>query len=409
MPRVAAGTGERVQVTLNTLQSLALAAAILLLGRFLNRTFAILSHYNIPQPISGGLAFAAIAAVLHYAADFYIGISGTLRGPLLLAFFTTVGLAADFGRLRAGGPKLVVFLAVVVPYVMLQNVAGTALAIALDQHPLVGLLGGSVTMVGGHGTGAAYAQIFTETHNLVGASEMALAAATLGLVAGGVFGGPVAQFLLRRGGAVATAGPAHTAAGPATPAPVETESAIVTVALIVFCLMAGTYLAALAADWPLKLPDFLWCLFAGVLVRNLIAPAVRVTVDDGSVELFGGIALALFLAMTMSTLRLWELATLAGPLMLILAAQAALAALYAIVVVYRVMGRDYEAVAMTAGFYGFTMGATATAIANMQAIAGRYGPAPVAFLIVPLTGAFFIDLINALVLTGSLALPVFGE
>ncbi|MGE0725056.1 MAG: sodium/glutamate symporter [Alphaproteobacteria bacterium] len=396
-------------MTLNTLQSLALAAAILLLGRFLNRHVAVLARYNIPQPISGGLAFAVIATVLHYVAGIDIGVSGAMRGPLLLAFFATVGLGADFGRLRAGGPKLALFLLVVVPFLIVQNATGTTLAILLDQHPLVGLIGGSVTMVGGHGTGAAYATILTETHNLVGASEMALAAATLGLVAGGVVAGPVAQFLMRRGRGGRTDGDLQAAARPAGPPPIGTDSAIVTLALIIFCLMVGTYLAVLAADWPLKLPDFIWCLFAGVLVRNVVAPVARKQVDDAAVDLLGGIALAMFLALTMSTLRLWELAALAGPLLVILVAQTAMTALYAIFVVYRMMGRDYEAVVMTAGFYGFAMGATATAIANMQAISNRYGPAPIAFLVVPLTGAFFIDLVNALVLTGALALPVFGE
>lgn len=401
-----AGTDARM--SLDALQSLALAAAILLAGRALNRRIGVLAHYNIPQPITGGLAFALLATVLHATTGFSLDISGVLRGPLLLAFFATVGLAADLGRLRAGGPKLVVFLAVVGPYLALQNVFGTALALALDQHPLMGLLGGSVTLVGGHGTGAAYARIFAETHRLTGASEVAMAAATVGLVAGGVLAGPVAQYLLRRTGTREPMGAGETAAGPATPAPVTTDAAVVTVALISFCIVAGSAAAAATAAWPIKLPDFVWCLFCGVLVRNLVAPAVRLPVDDGAVDLLGGIALALFLAMAMSAVRLWELAELAGPLMLILAAQAMLAAAYAALVVWRVMGRDYEAVVISAGFYGFALGATATAIANMQAIAGRHGPAPIAFLVVPLTGAFFIDLMNAIVLSGALSLPIFA-
>lgn len=395
-------------MTLDALQSLALAAGILLLGRALNRRIGVLARYNIPQPITGGLAFALLAFALHAGAGFDIGVDGTLRGPLLLAFFATVGLAADLGRLRAGGPKLVLFLAVVGPYLALQNLTGTALALALDQHPLMGLLGGSITLVGGHGTGAAYARIFTETHQLSGASEIAMAAATVGLVMGGVVAGPVAQVLLRRVGARPAVGAGETAAGAAVPAPVSTDAAVVTFALISFCLVAGSMLAEATAGWPLKLPDFVWCLFVGVLVRNAIAPAVRLPLDDGALDLLGGLALALFLAMAMSTVRLWELAQLAGPLLVILAAQAAVAAAYAMLVVFRVMGRDYEAAVISAGFYGFSLGATATAIANMQAVVGRYGPAPVAFLIVPLTGAFFIDLMNAIVLTGALSLPIFA-
>jgi ESS family glutamate:Na+ symporter len=393
-------------MTLDSTGTLALAAAILLAGRFLNAGIGPLARYNIPQPISGGLAFALLAAALYGWSGLVVETSGALRAPLLLAFFASVGLSADLGRLRRGGPKLALFLLCVVPFLMAQNALGTGLAILLDQHPLIGLVGGSVTLVGGHGTGAAYARIFEDTHSLAGVMGLAMASATIGLVLGGVVGGPVAQFLLRGRAPVAT-GPAQQADD--APEPATTEGAIVTTCLVLFCLLLGGVLASLTAALPVALPDFLWCLFAGVLVRNLVAPAIRLPVSDASVDLVGSIALALFLAMTMATIRLWELAALAGPLMAIVAAQAAFAVLYGVVVVYRAMGRDYEAAVATAGFLGFSMGATATAIANMQAVANRYGPAPVAFLVVPLTGAFFIDLANALVLTGALTLPVYGE
>lgn len=393
-------------MTLDSTGTLALAAAILLAGRFLNAGIAPLARYNIPQPISGGLAFALLAAGLHAWWGITVDTSASLRPPLLLAFFASVGLSADLGRLRKGGPKLVLFLCCVVPFLMLQNVVGTGMALLLDQHPLIGLIGGSVTLVGGHGTGAAYARIFEETHSLAGVMGLAMAAATIGLVLGGVVGGPVAQFLLR-GHAPVAKGPAEAAKDAAEPA--TTEGAIVTTCLVLFCLLLGGWIASLTQGLPVALPDFLWCLFAGVIVRNAIAPAIRLPVSDASVDLVGSTALALFLAMTMATIRLWELAALAGPLMAIVAAQAGFAVVYAILIVYRAMGRDYEAAVATAGFLGFSMGATATAIANMQAVSNRYGPAPVAFLVVPLTGAFFIDLANALVLTGALTLPVYGE
>ena len=401
-------------MTLDSIQTLALAAAILMLGRLLNRAIPLLARYNIPEPITGGLAWAGCTAALFLASGTEIAVSGVLRGPLLLAFFTTIGLGADLRRLRQGGPALAVFLLCVVPFLAVQNAAGVGLAMALDQHPLVGLLGGSVTMVGGHGTGAAYAQIFSDTHNLVGAPGMALAAATCGLILGGVVGGPVAQFLLRghrppAGGAADTATAPVRAEATAAPEAVTGESTLVTLALIAFCLLAGGALAEAARSAPVALPDFLWCLFAGIAVRNAIAPVLKIRISDPSVDVLGSLSLALFLAMTMATLKLWELATLAAPLMIILAVQVGVAVLYATLVVYRAMGRNYEAAVMTAGFLGFSMGATATAIANMQAVSGRYGPAPKAFLVVPLTGAFFIDIANALVLTGALALPVFGE
>ena len=284
---------------------------------------------------------------------------------------------------------------------------GVGFALLLDQHPLIGLLAGSVTLDGGHGTGAAYARIFEETHSLAGVMGLAMASATMGLVLGGVVGGPVAQFLLRGHSATPQQQSGKENAEKTDPA--TTEGVMIATCLVVFCLLLGGWVASLTQALPVALPDFLWCLFAGVLVRNLIAPLVRLPISDSSVDLVGSTALALFLAMTMATIRLWELAALAGPLMMIVAAQAAFATLYGIMVVYRVMGRDYEAAVATAGFMGFSLGATATAIANMQAVANRYGPAPVAFLVVPLTGAFFIDLANALVLTSGLSLWIFGE
>ncbi|MCA3280894.1 MAG: sodium/glutamate symporter [Roseomonas sp.] len=387
--------------------TLALAAAILLAGRFLNRTIAPLTRFNIPQPISGGLAFALLAGALYFWQGLVLETSGTLRPPLLLAFFATVGLSADLTRLKKGGPKLILFLGCVIPFLALQNAVGVGFALLLDQHPLIGLLAGSVTLVGGHGTGAAYARIFEETHSLAGVMGLAMASATIGLVLGGVVGGPVAQFLLR--GRSATP---QGQAGPESKEKVEpatTEGVIIATCLVAFCLLLGGWIASLTQALPVALPDFLWCLFAGVLVRNLVAPLARLPISDSSVDLVGSTALALFLAMTMATIRLWELAALAGPLMMIVAVQTVFAALYGIMIVYRVMGRDYEAAVATAGFMGFSLGATATAIANMQAVANRYGPAPVAFLVVPLTGAFFIDLANALVLTSGLSLWIFGE
>ena len=184
-------------MTLDSTGTLALAAAILLAGRFLNAGIAPLARYNIPQPISGGLAFALVAAGLHAWSGLVIETSAVLRGPLLLAFFASVGLSADLARLRKGGPKLLLFLCCVVPFLVAQNALGTFMAILLDQHPLIGLIGGSVTLVGGHGTGAAYARIFEETHSLAGLMGLAMASATIGLVLGGVVGGPVAQYLLR--------------------------------------------------------------------------------------------------------------------------------------------------------------------------------------------------------------------
>ena len=393
-------------MSLDPLSSLLAAVLVLLIGTLVNRRVGFLSKYNIPDPITGGLLFAVLASIAAAAAGFKLGIDQTIKPTLLLMFFAGVGMCADLRMLGKGGKALAIFLLVLFPFILVQNAVGIAAAKALDLHPIFGLVAGSITLVGGHGTGAAYAERFAEVNNLQTVMELSMTVATMGLIIGGIIAGPVAQYVINRHKLRAGAAD-RNAAEHAAEAPISTVGAIGALAGIFTAVIAGRWLAAKFAGAPVTLPSFLWCMIIGVAIRNLL-PFARVRCDDRASDLIAGVCLSLFLVMTMMALDVVEVALSAGPLLLIIALQTVAIALFAVYVCFRFMGKDYEAAVTSAAFIGFSMGSTATAMANMQAITAKYGPAPQSYLIVPLAGAFFIDLMNALLLTAILALPFMG-
>ncbi|WP_296659440.1 sodium/glutamate symporter [Paraburkholderia sp.] len=392
--------------------TLVAASLVLLLGERLVTALPILRRWTIPEPVAGGLIVALILFGLHSGANVDVKFDTSLQTPLMLAFFATIGLNANLSSLKMGGPVLVRFLVVVIGLLVLQNVLGIGMSLWLGIDPLFGLLGGSITLSGGHGTGAAWGRVFSQNHGLSSATEVAMACATFGLVMGGIIGGPVAQRLLKRIGHRGTA--AGEAAAPDAFAfeepkaeqPTTPAAFINTLTLIAISLAAGSAISHLLAGSAFELPTFVCVLFVGVLLSNGLAYFGR-PVAEHAVALIGNVSLALFLAMALMTLRLWDLTALALPVFTILAAQTVLMVLYAMYVTFRAMGRDYNAAVLAAGHCGFGLGATPTAIANMQAVTARYGHSHVAFLIVPMVGAFFIDVVNAIVIKLFLALPLF--
>ena len=384
--------------------SLASAALVLVVGRWLLSRVAVLRKYSIPEPVVGGLVAALLMWLLH-AGDVRLVFDTSLQPGLMLGFFATIGLGADARMLARGGKALLLFTACVVGMLAMQNVIGVGAALALGLDPLICLIAGSVTMSGGHGTGAAWGQKFAETFGLAAAPGIALAAATFGLVMGGIIGGPVAHRLIERlraagaplGVTKAEALPhdAAAASGAFTP-----QRLTVTILLIATSVALGTALSRLAENPTFTLPAFVWTLFVGAALRNALGLAKLHEIDGEALTFAGTVALSLFLAMALMSLRLWELAALALPMFVILALQAAGVALFTTLVTFRVMGSNYEAAALVAGQCGFGLGATPTAIANMQAVSERYGYAPQAFILVPVVGAFLIDLANAIVISG---------
>lgn len=392
--------------------TLVAASLVLLLGRWLVARIGFLRVYSIPEPVAGGLLVAALLLALRALADVEVRFDTSLQTPLMLAFFATIGLNADFASLKRGGRVLGIFLLVVTALLVMQNAMGIALAKALGLDPLMGLLAGSITLSGGHGTGAAWGAVFSEKYGVASASELAIASATFGLVLGGLIGGPVARLLIKR---VQVPGVEHSQ--PRRPKGFERPdqermitsfSFIETLALLAISLQVGTCLSGVIQGTAFELPTFVCVLFVGVVLRNGLSALGWHQVFEREVSLLGNVSLSLFLAIALMSLKLWDLAALALPIVILLAAQALLMALFAIFVTFRVMGSNYDAAVLAAGHCGFGLGATPTAIANMQAVTQRFGPSQIAFLVVPMVGAFFIDITNAVVIKLFLALPFLG-
>ncbi len=397
---------------LDTLSTLVAATLVLLLGRKLVHTVPFFEKYTIPEPVAGGLLVALALLVLKKSMGWEIDFDMSLKDPLMLAFFATIGLNANIASLRMGGKVVGIFLIVVVGLLVVQNAIGIGMAKALGLDPLMGLLAGSITLSGGHGTGAAWGKLFSERYGFTSATEVAMACATFGLVLGGLIGGPVARFLVK-----------HSPTPDGTPDDLVTPTAfekpdvgrmitslvlIESIALIAICLTVGKVIAKLLAGTALELPTFVCVLFIGVLLSNGLALMGFYRVFERAVSVLGNVCLSLFLAMALMSLKLWELASLALPMLAILAVQTLAMALYAMFITWRMMGKNYDAAVLAAGHCGFGLGATPTAIANMQAITERFGPSHTAFLVVPMVGAFFLDIVNALVIKLFLMMPMFS-
>ncbi len=398
---------------LDLLGTLALATALFFLGQFIVRRSGFLQRYSIPVPVVGGVLFALVLAVADLVADVEFRMDDSPRDPLLLAFFATLGLGADVRSLARGGWKLVILIGLFVALMILQGVIGLAMARALDLHPLVGLLGASISLVGGHGTAAAYATSFAETRNLQGALELGMAAATAGLILGSLLAGPVAERVMRRAGARgAPAGQAKGAGLSRQPqavlAPITAEQLLFVLLVCLACIAGARFMQALMSDTGLLLPSFLWALLIGMLVRNFGGLVGFTDVNDDAVQAVGSVSLSLFLIMALMSMRVLDLATLAGPLLLIVVVNAVATAAFAYFVTSRVMGGDYDAAVISGGQVAAGLATTAVGMSVMQTLAERHGPSPMAFLLIPIVGAFFADIANALVLQAFFALPMLG-
>ena len=397
---------------LDTLSTLVAATLVLLLGRKMVHTIPLLKKYTIPEPVAGGLLIALALLVLKKSIGWVFEFDMSLKDPLMLAFFATIGLNANLASLRAGGKVVGIFLVVVVGLLVMQNAIGIGMASLLGLDPLMGLLAGSITLSGGHGTGAAWSKLFTERYGFQNATEVAMACATFGLVLGGLIGGPVARYLVKH-----SSTPDGTPEDSIDPTAFEKPAVgrmitsmvlIETIAMIAICLTVGKFVGHLIQGTSFELPTFVCVLFVGVILSNTMSLLGFYRVFERAVSVLGNVCLSLFLAMALMSLKLWELASLALPMLAILTVQTIFMALYAIFVTYRLMGKNYDAAVLAAGHCGFGLGATPTAIANMQAITERFGPSHMAFLVVPMVGAFFIDIVNALVIKMYLMLPIFG-
>jgi ESS family glutamate:Na+ symporter len=388
------------QYEMQPIHVLMLSILVLYLGFYLNRKIRFLSEFYIPPAVTGGLLCSTIVAVIYGVADLEISFDMQIRDALLLVFFSTVGLTAKFRTLVAGGKALVILVIVAAVFLVVQNSTGVLLATAFGVHPGFGLMAGSVSFAGGHGTSIAWgAEV--EAAGLEGASTIGLAFATFGLIAGGLLGGPVARWLIKRDqlepdsatGASVNETSEDTDDGRAG----ELFSILTAILVLTVCVALGDSVNRFLFEKGVLLPGFLTAMFVGIVITNL-SDYLRFEIHPVTIDKFGEVALNLFLAMSLMSMQLWSLAAAFGPILVVLMAQMLVITLVVVFVVFRVMGRDYDASVISAGFVGLGLGATPVAIANMDAVTTRFGPSAKAFLVVPLVGAFFIDILNALVI-----------
>lgn len=391
---------------LDAVQTLAFAGLALFLGYALCRFIPVLSRYNLPAPVIGGLAVALAVLVARNRDVTLFTLDTSLQAPLMIAFFTTIGVNASVSLLRISGRQVVIFLLLATGFAVVQNLLGMAVALGFGLHPLFGVLAGSTTLTGGPATGLAFAPLF-EQAGVTGAESIAVASAMAGIICGGLLGGPVSTVLIRRHklyGGVKLGVPDESAAEPAgardQPDFATRESdALKSVVVILVAMWLGAGVSAGLSAAGLTLPAYVGAMMVGALIRWIDDRTGWIRLPVATTDLIGNVCLALFLAVALMNLKLWELSGLAAPLLVNLALQVIVVALFC-VVVFRVMGRDYDAAVMGGGFIGFMLGTTANAMAVMRTLVERYGMAPRAFLVAPLVGAFFIDFTNALIITG---------
>ncbi|EGQ24039.1 MULTISPECIES: sodium/glutamate symporter [Sporosarcina] len=379
-------------IELNQITTLFLAVALYLLGMALVSRVGFLNRFLIPAPVIGGLIFATLALVLKTTGIVEITLDTSLQSLFMIAFFTTVGLGASFKLIKLGGKLLVIYLLLCGVTVFLQNVIGVSFAQLFGIDPLLGVMAGAVSMNGGHGGAAAYGQTI-ENLGVSSALTIGMAAATLGLICGSLTGGPVARYLIKKHDLKPSAGKIEEYVEN-DERPIQEWSFMVQVALLTFSMAVGTYLGDLFTNVTgFVLPSYIGAMFVAVIVRNLTDRFVKGTVNMKEINLIGDVSLAIFLSMALMSIKLWEVADLALPLIGIILIQVIVIVLYAVFVMFRMLGKDYDAAVMISGFLGHGLGATPNAMANMSATVSKYGPSRTAFLVVPIVGAFLIDVV----------------
>ncbi|HYR11941.1 MAG TPA: sodium/glutamate symporter [Longimicrobium sp.] len=399
---------------LDLIQTVAFAGIVLFLGYGIRRLVPPLARYNIPAPVIGGLIVAGILTWARSTGTTLIEFDTTLQSPMMVAFFTSIGFAASLRLLKVGGPQVLIFLAAASLFAVAQNVLGAGLAVAMGLHPLFGVLTGSVTLTGGPATGLAFAPLF-EANGVPGAATVAVASAMVGIVMGGVIGAPIATRIIERNNLRTRHAPQPVDTPLAqevmeeqladepikAPAGEDEESFVLlqSVVLILVAMWLGSFVSGWFAAVNFTLPAYIGAMLVAAIIRNLDDVTGIFRIQQRVIDDIGNVALALFIVMALMTLKLWEIANLAGPMMVILAAQVVMIALICVWPMFRLMGRDYDSAVMSGGFCGFMLGTTANAMANMRSLVERYGPAPRAFLVVPMVGAFFIDVVNAMMIT----------
>ncbi|SLN23697.1 Sodium/glutamate symport carrier protein [Roseovarius albus] len=392
-------------ITISNFATFTLGMLVYFAGAALTRRWAILREFNIPEPVVGGITVSLLIWAFYILTGTEVSFDLTVRDGLLIIFFTTIGLNARLSELKRGGKALGILLVLTVVYIVIQNAVGRLGVGFFGLPEQLSIMLGSAALIGGHGTAIAWGPELYEQFGIAEGAEVGLAAATVGLILAALIGGPIARFLIKRHDLKPENEDADPIVGldynEAGSAPLNYVGFMVTLITINLTVIAGMALNEGIAETGLKLPDFVPCMILGIAVANLkpiLLPKVPAVAGTPVLALISEFSLAVFLSMSLMSMQLWTLAELAGPLFVVLGVQAVVAVLFCIFVLFPAMGRNYRAAVLGAGFGGFALGATPTAIANMTSVTKRYGPSPVAFLILPLVSAFFVDLANAAII-----------
>lgn len=390
----------KMNIQLDMYQTLAIAVVVLILGQFLKSKIDFLEKFCIPAPVVGGLLFAIFTCICYATGLAEFSFDDTLREVCMVFFFTSVGFQANLKVLKSGGKSLIIFLALVVLLIIFQNGLAVGVSKLLGLDPLIGLCTGSIPMVGGHGTAGAFGPVL-EDFNISGATTICTAAATFGLIAGSLVGGPIGRKLIEKKNLMNTVTTEDDSLLVEDEIKHERHTNMYAAAVFqtILAVGLGTIFSWLLTKTGMTFPIYIGAMLAAALIRNLSEYSGKFTIHMGEINDLGGICLSLFLGIAMITLKLWQLASLALPLVMLLGAQVILIFLFTYFVIFNVMGKDYDAAVLAAGTCGFGMGATPNAMANMQALCDRYAPSIKAYLLIPLVGSLFADFINSLVIT----------
>lgn len=389
-----------MKIQLDMYQTLAIAVLVLLLGRYLKKKIYVLEKFCIPAPVIGGLLFAIMTCICYVTNLAEFSFDDTLREVCMVFFFTSVGFQANLKVLKTGGKSLIIFLGLVISLILLQNFTAVGLAKLLGLNPLIGMCTGSIPMVGGHGTAGAFGPVL-EDLNISGATTICTAAATFGLIFGSLIGGPLGKRLIEKHNLMKTVSNEDDSLLVEDEKKHERHTNMYAAAVfqLILAIGLGTIFSMLLTKTGMTFPIYIGAMLAAALMRNICEYTKITTIHMGEINDLGGICLSLFLGMAMITLKLWELASLAMPLVILLTAQVILIIIFTYIIEYNIMGRDYDAAILVAGTCGFGMGATPNAMANMQAVCDRYAPSVKAYLLIPLVGSLFADFLNSLAIT----------
>ncbi|ACA40740.1 sodium/glutamate symporter [Lysinibacillus sp. fkY74-1] len=378
-------------IEINQITTVFLAVALFALGGFLINKIGFLKRFCIPAPVVGGLLFAALATILKTTGTLEISLDTSLQSLFMITFFTTIGLGASFKLVKLGGKLLIIYWLACGFLALMQNVIGVSLASLMGIHPLIGMMAGAVSMEGGHGAAAAFGQTL-EDLGISSAMTIGAAAATCGLVAGGLIGGPIVKYLVGKYNLTPDEQEAEEIEYENKHEQITSDSFFTQVLLITFCMAVGTYVGTLFSEATgFVLPGYVGAMFVAVLVRNIMDKFKPEAINMKSISLIGDVTLGVFLSMALMSIKLWEIADLALPLFIIVFAQVFFIVVFSTFVLFKLLGKNYDAAVMVAGFAGHGLGATPNAMANMSAVVSRFGPSKKAFLVVPIVGAFLID------------------